>query len=101
MWQGVRREVGSSHTTYGSEEEGVGGPPAQALGAREKRSRQWIACLAEGDRVNTAPPPLPGATGSGCLLRQLSVRGVRETEATTQSCLDLVKTVRDSEYSKP
>ena len=59
MWQGVRREAGSAHTTYGSEEEGVGGPPAQALGEREPRSRQWIASLAEGDRVNAAPPPLP------------------------------------------
>ena len=28
MWQGVRREARSSHTTYGSEVEGVGGPPA-------------------------------------------------------------------------
>jgi len=101
MWQGVRWEVGSAHTTYGSEEEGVGGPPAQALSEREKRSRQWIASLAEGDRVDAAPPPFPSATGSGHLLRQLSVRGVRETEATTQSCLDLVKRVRDSEYSKP
>ena len=35
MWQGVRQEAGSSHTTYDSEEEGVGGPPAQALGERE------------------------------------------------------------------
>ena len=94
-------ETGSAHTMYGSKEEGVGGPPAQALGEREKRSRQWIASLAKGDRVNAAPPPLPGATGSGRLLRQLSVRGVRETEATTHSCLDLVKRVRDSEYSKP
>ena len=71
MWQGVRREAGSAHTMYGSEEEGVGGPPAQALGEREQHSRQWIASLAEGDRVNAAPPPLPGATGSGCLLHQL------------------------------
>ena len=52
MWQGVRREAGSAHTTYESEEEGAGGPPAQALGEREQRSRQWIASLAEGDRVN-------------------------------------------------
>ena len=59
MWQGVRREAGSAHTTYGSEEEGVGGPPAQALGEREKRSRQWIASLAEGDRVNVALLPFP------------------------------------------
>ena len=101
MWQGVRREAGSAHTTYDSEDEGVGGPPAQTLGEREQCSRQWIASLAEGDRVNAAPPPLPGATGSERLLRQLSVRGVREIEATTQSCLDLVKRVRDSEYSKP
>ena len=71
MWQGVRREVGSSHTTYDSKEEGVGGPPAQALGERGKRSRKWIASLAEGDRVNVAPPPLPDATGSGRLLHQL------------------------------
>ncbi len=35
MWQGVQREAGFAHTTYGSEEEGVGGPPAQALGERE------------------------------------------------------------------
>ncbi len=68
MWQGVRREAGSAHTTYGSEEEGVGCPPAQALGEREQRSRQWIASLAEGDRVNAAPPPLPGATGYRRLL---------------------------------
>ena len=71
MWKGMRRVVGSAHTTYGSEEEGVGGPPAQAPGEREKRSRQWIASLAEGDRVNATSPPLPGATGSGRLLRQL------------------------------
>ena len=70
MWQGVRRQAGSAHTTYGSEEEGVGGPPAQALGEREKHL-QWIASLAEGDRVNAAPPPLPDATGSGRLLRRL------------------------------
>ena len=43
MWEGVRREVRFAHTTYSSEEEGVGGPPAQALGEREKRSWQWIA----------------------------------------------------------
>ena len=71
MWLGVRREAVSSHTTYGSKEEGVSGPPAQALREREQRSRQWIASLAEGDRVNVAPPPLPGATGSGRLLHQL------------------------------
>ena len=68
MWLGVRWEAGSAHTTYDNEEEGVGGPPAQALGEREQRIRQWIAFLAEGDRVNAAPPPLPGATGSGRLL---------------------------------
>ena len=71
MWQGVWREVGSAHTMYDSKEEGVGGPPAQALGEREKRSRQWIASLTEGDRVNVAPPPLPGAMGSKWLLHQL------------------------------
>ena len=60
MWQGVRQEVGSAHTTYDSKEEGVGGPRTQALVEREKRNRQWIASLAEGDRVNAAPPPLPG-----------------------------------------
>ena len=67
MWQ----EAGSAHTTYDNEEEGVGGPPTQALGEREQRSWQWIASLTEGDRVNAAPPPLPGATGSGWLLHQL------------------------------
>ena len=61
----------SAHTMYGGEEEGVGGLPAQALGEREQRIRQWIASLAEGDRVNVAPPPLPGATGYRRLLRQL------------------------------
>ena len=71
MWRGVRREAGSAHTTYGSEEEGVGGPLTQALGEREQHSWQWIASLSQGDRVNIAPPPLPGATGSGCLLHQL------------------------------
>ena len=71
MWQGMRREAGSSLTMYGSEEEGVGGPPAQALGEREQHSRQWIASLAEGDTVNAAPPPLPGVTGSARLLHQL------------------------------
>ena len=71
MWQGVWREAGSAHTTYSSEEEGVGGSPAQALGEREQRRQQWIASLAEGDRVNVAPPPLPGATGYRRLLHQL------------------------------
>jgi hypothetical protein len=80
MWQGVRREDGSAHATYGSEEEGVGGPPAQALGEREQRSQQWIASLAEGDRVNAAPPPLPG---DAVLFRSGEER------------------VRDCEYSKP
>ena len=75
MWQGVRREAGSAHTTCNSAEEGVGGPPAHALGEREQRSWQWIASLAEGDRVNAAPPPLLDATGYRRLLRQLSVRG--------------------------
>ena len=70
MWQGVRREAGSADTTYGSKEEGAGGPPAQALGEREQRSRQWIASLAKDDRVNDAPPPLPGAMASGHLLHQ-------------------------------
>ena len=71
MWQGVRREAGSAHSTYNGKEEGVVGPPALALGEREQRTRQWIASLAEGDRVNTAPPPLHGATGYGRLLHQL------------------------------
>ena len=71
MCQGVRREARSTHTTYDSEEEGVDGPPAQALGEREQRSQQWIASLTECDRVNTAPPPLPGVTGNGSLLHQL------------------------------
>ena len=71
MWQGMRWEAGAAHTTYDSEEEGVDGPPAQALGEREQRSQQWIASLAKGDRVNAAPPPLPGATGYRCLLHQL------------------------------
>ena len=71
MWLGMWREAGSAHTTYDSEEEGVGGPPAQALGEREQRIRQWIASLAEGDRVNATPHPLPGATGSVRLLHQL------------------------------
>ena len=70
MWQGMRREVGSAHTTYDSEEEGFGGPPTQALVEREKRNQQWIASLAKGDRVNTAPPPLPGVR-YGRLLHQL------------------------------
>ena len=35
MSLGGRREAGSAHTTYDSEEEGVGGPPAQALGERD------------------------------------------------------------------
>ena len=39
MWQGVRREAESAHTTYDSEEEGVNGPPAQAPGEREQHSR--------------------------------------------------------------
>ena len=71
MWQGVRREAGSAHTMYDNKEEGVGGPPAQALGEREQRNRQWIVSLAEGDRVNVAPPPLPSVKGSRCLLHQL------------------------------
>ena len=59
MWQGVRREARSAHSTYDSEEEGVGGPPAQALGEREQRSQQWIASLSEGECVNAAHPFLP------------------------------------------
>ncbi len=71
MWQGERQEARSAHTMYGSEKEGVGGPPAQALGEREQRNLQWIASLAEGDRVNVAPPPLSRATGYRRLLHQL------------------------------
>ena len=71
MWLGVRREAVSAHTTYGGEEEGVGCPPAQALGEREQRCQQWISSLTEGDRVNAAPPPFPGATGSGWPLHHL------------------------------
>ena len=89
MWEGVWREAGSAYTMYVSEEEGVGGPPTQALGEREQRSRQWIASHAEGDRVNAAPPPLPGATGFGRLLHQLC--GGERDKRPTQSCLDLVK----------
>ena len=98
MSLGGCREAGSAHTTYDSKEEGVGGPPTQALGEREQRSRQWIASLAEGDRVNAAPPPFPSVTGSGRSLP--AVRG-RERHWPMQSCLDLVKRVRDWEYSKP
>ena len=89
MWQGVRREAGSVHTKYSSEEEGLGGPPAQALGGRELRSRQWIASLAEGDRVNVAPPPLPGATDTDASFT--SYKGGERDKRPTQSCLDLVK----------
>ena len=32
MWQGVRREAGSTHTMYDSEEEGVSGPPRTGAG---------------------------------------------------------------------
>ena len=32
MWQGVWREIGSAHTTYDSEEEGVSGPPRTGAG---------------------------------------------------------------------
>ena len=71
MWQGMRQEAGSADITYDSKEEGVVGPPAQALGEREQRSRQWNASLDEGGRVNATPPPLPGATGYGRLLHQL------------------------------
>ena len=39
MWQGEQREAGSAHTKYGSKEEGVGGPPAQALGESEQLRR--------------------------------------------------------------
>ena len=59
MWQGVRREVGSAHTMYGSKEEGVGGPPAQALGERERPCRQCVTSLADDECVNTARPFLP------------------------------------------
>ena len=52
-------------------QDSLSGPPAQALGEREQRRRQWIASLAEGDTVNAAPPPLPGATGYRRLLHQL------------------------------
>ena len=71
MWQGVRQEAGSAHSMYGSKKAGVGGPLAQVLREREEHNRQWIASLVEGDRVNAAPPRLPGATGYGRLLHQL------------------------------
>ena len=48
----------SAHTTYGGEEEGVGGSPAPPLGEREQLRRWWIPSLADGDSVKT--PSLPG-----------------------------------------
>ena len=88
MSLGGRQEAGSAHTTYASEE-GVGCPPAQALGERELRSRQWIASLAEGDRVNVGPPLLPGAMGYGRSFT--SCEGGERDKRPTHSCLDLVK----------
>ena len=73
MWLGVRREAGSAHTTYDIEEEGVGCPPVQALGEREQRSRQWIASLAEGDKVN----PSKGTLSHNAVLFRSSKEGER------------------------
>ena len=89
MWQGVPREARFAHTTYGREEEGVGGPPAQALGEREQRNRHWIASLAEGDRVNAAPPPFPVRRDTDASFT--SCEGGERDKRPTQSCLDLVK----------
>ena len=89
MWQGVWREAGSSHTMYSSEEEGVGGPPAQAWGEREQRNRQWIASLAEGNSVNIAPPPFPVRRNPDTSFT--SYEGGERDKRPTQYCLDLVK----------
>ena len=48
MWQGVRREAGSAHTTYDSEEEGVGGPPHM----------RWVK---ENSAAGSGLPPSPKA----------------------------------------
>ena len=99
MWQGERQEARSAHTMYGSEKEGVGGPPAQVLGEREERSRQWIASLAEGDRVNAHLLPFPVRRDTDASFT--SYEGGERDKRPMQSCLDLVKRVRDCEYIKP
>ena len=61
---------------YGSEEEGVGGPPSPAMLGRERQGtligtrRQWVRAVAEDDRVNVAPSHLPRQRGSGWICDQ-------------------------------
>ena len=55
---------------YGSEEEGVGGPPSPAVLGREQQGRligtcqQWVRVIAEDDHVNVALSLLPRRRGS-------------------------------------
>ena len=61
---------------YGSEEEGVGGPPSPVMLGRERQAtligtrRQWVRAIAEDDRVNVAPSHLPRRRGSGWICDQ-------------------------------
>ena len=62
---------GRIYPHYGSEEEGVGGPPSPAVLGREQQGRligtrqQWVRAIAEDDRMNVAPSQLPQRRGSG------------------------------------
>ena len=84
---------------YGSEEEGVGGPPAQALGEREQRSRQWIAYLADGDRVKLHLLPFPVRRDMDASFT--SCEGGERQEANAVLFRSGEERVRDCEYSKP
>ena len=48
MWQGVRREAGSAHTTYGSEKKGSVALP----------HRRWVK---DNNAAGSGLPPLPKA----------------------------------------
>ena len=76
-WDVTRRvAVGRLCPHYGSEEEGVGGPPSPAMLGRERQGtligtrRQWVRAVAEDDRVNVAPSHLPRRRGSDWICDQ-------------------------------
>ena len=61
---------------YGKDE-GIGGPPAPALGQRQWYSWQWVSSLAVDDGLNAAPPTLHRRRGIRLDL-QLAVRIERQ-----------------------